>query len=95
VSAKVGENLLPVLREALSNTARHAKADRADVSVVVDDDSVTLTVTDDGVGLPAEGRRSGLANLDARASALGGTFTAHHAPEGGTELSWHVPLGDD
>jgi len=95
VSANVGDNLLPVLREALSNTARHAQSDRADVSVVVDDDSVTLTVTDDGVGLSEDGRRSGLANLDARAGALGGTFTAHRAPEGGTELSWRVPLGDD
>jgi signal transduction histidine kinase len=95
VSTDVGENLLPVLREALSNTARHAKADRADVSVVVDDESVTLTVADDGIGLSADGRSSGLANLDARAQALGGTFTAHRAPEGGTELSWRVPLGDD
>lgn len=95
VSANVGDNLLPVLREALSNTARHAQSDRADVSVVVDDDSVTLTVTDDGVGLSENGRRSGLANLDARAGALGGTFAAHRAPEGGTELSWRVPLGDD
>jgi signal transduction histidine kinase len=95
VSTEAGENLLPVLREALSNTARHAGADRADVSVVVDDEWVTLTVTDDGVGLPDEGRRSGLANLGARASALGGSFTAHRAPEGGTELSWQVPVGDD
>jgi two-component system, NarL family, sensor histidine kinase DevS len=95
VSNDVGENLLPVLREALSNTARHAMAHRADVSVVVDDDSVTLTVTDDGVGLSADGRRSGLANLEARASALNGTFTANRAPEGGTELSWRVPLRDD
>jgi signal transduction histidine kinase len=95
VSINVGENLLPVLREALSNTARHAKADRADVSVVVDDNWVTLTVTDDGVGLPADGHRSGLANLDARARTLDGTFTAHRAPEGGTEVSWRVPVGDD
>jgi signal transduction histidine kinase len=95
VSTNVGENLLPVLREALSNTARHAKADRADVSVVVDDDWVTLTVTDDGVGLPADGHRSGLSNLDARARTLDGVFTAHRAPEGGTEVSWRVPVGDD
>jgi signal transduction histidine kinase len=95
VSTNVGENLLPVLREALTNTARHARADRADVSVVVDDESVTLTVTDDGVGLSADGRRSGLANLEARASALGGTFTAQHPAEGGTELSWRVPVDDD
>jgi len=95
VSTDAGENLLPVLREALSNTARHARADRVDVSVVVDENWVTLTVTDDGVGLAAEGRRSGLANLDARAGTLGGTFAAHRAPEGGTELSWRVPVGDD
>jgi signal transduction histidine kinase len=95
VATNVGENLLPVLREALSNTARHAKADRADVSLVVDDHWVTLTVTDDGVGLTADGHRSGLANLDARARTLGGTFTAQGAPEGGTEVSWRVPVGDD
>ena len=95
VSTDAGENLLPVLREALSNTARHANASRADVSVVVDDNWVTLTVTDDGVGLADDGRRSGLANLEARASTLGGSFVAHRAPEGGTELSWRVPHGDD
>lgn len=95
VSRDVAQNLLPVLREALSNTARHAKANHADVSVVVDDDWVTLTVSDDGVGLAAGGRRSGLANLEARAGSLGGTFLAHSAPEGGTELVWRVPVGDD
>jgi signal transduction histidine kinase len=95
VSTNVGENLLPVLREALSNAARHAKADRADVSVVVDDDWVTLTVTDDGIGLPDDGHRSGLANLDARARTLEGTFSAQGAPEGGTEVCWRVPIGDD
>jgi signal transduction histidine kinase len=95
VSTDAGANLLPVLREALSNTARHAQAHRAEVSVVVGDEFVTLTVIDDGVGLLPDGRRSGLANLDARAHALGGTFAAHRAPEGGTELSWQVRVGDD
>ena len=94
ISKDVGQNLLPVLREALSNTARHAKASRADVSVVVDELWATLTVSDDGVGLAAEGRRSGLANLDARAGGLGGSFVAHSPPEGGTELVWRVPVGD-
>jgi signal transduction histidine kinase len=94
VSKDVAQNLLPALREALSNTARHAKASRADVSVVVDDDWVTLTVSDNGVGLAADGRRSGLANLEARAVSLGGTFIAHSAPEGGTEVVWRVLVGD-
>jgi signal transduction histidine kinase len=95
VSKEVADNLLPVVREALTNTARHAKAEHADVSVVVDESWVTVTVTDDGVGLPDISRRSGLANLDARAHNLGGTFVAHSAPEGGAELIWRVPLGDD
>jgi signal transduction histidine kinase len=94
VSKDVGQNLLPVLREALSNTARHANASRADVSVVVDETWVTLTVSDNGVGLADEGRRSGLANLEARAGSLGGSFVAHSAPEGGTELVWRAPVGD-
>jgi signal transduction histidine kinase len=94
VSRDVAQNLLPALREALSNTARHAKAGRADVSVVVDDDWVTLTVNDNGVGLAAHGRRSGLANLEARAGSFGGTFIARSAPEGGTEVVWRVPVGD-
>jgi signal transduction histidine kinase len=94
VSKDVAQNLLPALRETLSNTARHAKASRADVSVVVDDDWVTLTVNDNGVGLAADGRRSGLANLEARAGSLGGTFIAHSAPEGGSEVVWRVLVGD-
>jgi len=95
VSKEVGENLLPVVREALSNTARHAHAHHADVSLVVNESWVTVTVTDDGVGISDNGRRSGLANLEARARSLAGAFTAHSAPEGGAELIWRVPLGDD
>jgi signal transduction histidine kinase len=93
-SKDVADNLLPVLREALSNIARHAKASRADVSVVVDDEWVTLTVSDNGVGIPEDGRRSGLANLGARATNLGGTFVAHSVSEGGAEVVWRVPVGD-
>jgi signal transduction histidine kinase len=95
ISKRIAENVLPVLREALTNTARHAHAHRAEVGIRVDQDSVTLTVSDDGTGLPATGRRSGLSNLEIRASELGGTFSARSAPRGGTELTWQVPLSDD
>jgi signal transduction histidine kinase len=53
---------------------------------------LVVTVTDDGVGLPTGGRRSGLANLDERAAALGGSFDAGRLPHGGTRLVWRVPL---
>jgi signal transduction histidine kinase len=92
VPQAVGEQLLAVLREALSNTARHAAAAAVSVDVVVTDADVTLTVQDNGIGLPPDGRRSGLANLARRASDLGGRFDAravNHA--GGTIVEWSVP----
>ncbi|MEY9214524.1 GAF domain-containing protein [Thermobifida halotolerans] len=91
VPDSVSEHVLAVLREALSNIARHARASRADITVCVGS-GVTLTVTDDGVGLPERGRRSGLRNLAGRAEALGGSFEAVRRPEGGTLLRWQVPL---
>ncbi len=94
LSNTIGENLLAVLREALSNSARHAKASRVDVVIAVDDAAVAATIADDGIGLPTAGRRSGLANLQARAEGLDGSFSATNAPEGGAEVVWRVPLDD-
>ena len=80
-----------MLREALSNIAHHAHAGHVRVAVSVADD-VTLTVSDDGVGVPAEvlGGR-GLTNLADRARHLGGDFTIHPQPSGGSLLTWRVP----
>lgn len=85
------QHLVATLREALSNVARHARARHVAVALGVDDEAV-LSVRDDGVGLAAGGRRSGLANLEERARRLGGTFTATGRTDGGTELLWRVPL---
>jgi signal transduction histidine kinase len=93
VPQNVGEQLLAVLREALSNAARHAKAAAVSVAVVVTPSEVVLTVQDNGVGLPDAGRRSGLANLARRASDLGGRFEARSTAAGrGTTVEWSVPL---
>ena len=94
LSAAIGENLLAVVREALSNAARHSKASRVDVALVVDDTRVTLTVTDNGIGLTEGARRSGLANCEVRATGLGGHFTATRRPQGGTRIAWWAPLDD-
>ncbi|MEE1786659.1 GAF domain-containing protein [Streptomyces sp. SP17BM10] len=91
VPADIADAAVAVLEEALSNAARHANADAVEASIDAGTE-LTLTVTDDGIGLPEGGRRSGLANLADRAAALGGTFTTRTRPEGGTELVWRVPL---
>ncbi|WP_344955139.1 GAF domain-containing sensor histidine kinase [Actinomadura miaoliensis] len=92
VSDDVGEHLLAVAREALSNVARHAQATEAKVAVEVGDEEVVLRVEDDGVGIPEGGRRSGLRNMAERAERLGGSFQTRTRPGGGTLLVWRAPL---
>ena len=91
VPEAVAEHVVAVLREALSNAARHAHASRVEVAVSVDGANVTLTVLDDGVGIPEGGRRSGLANLAERAPQLGGAFSLLAGADGGTVLTWSAP----
>ncbi|WP_328912220.1 MULTISPECIES: sensor histidine kinase [unclassified Streptomyces] len=91
VPGAVADDALAVLAEALSNVARHARASGAEVSLVVGAGVLTVTVTDDGVGLTDGGRRSGLGNLAERAERLGGEFRIGPGPQGGTRLVWRVP----
>jgi signal transduction histidine kinase len=92
VASVAADHLLAALREGLSNAARHAAATVVEVTVAVRDDEVVLDVVDDGVGMGAGGRRSGLANLEARATQLGGSLSLTQAPSGGTRLTWRAPL---
>ncbi|TDQ52212.1 sensor histidine kinase [Actinorugispora endophytica] len=92
VPGEAGEQLLAVLREALSNVARHAHAGEVHVSVDASGGTLRLEVADDGVGITGEGRRSGLRNMADRAEALGGRFTTAPRPGGGTVLEWTVPV---
>jgi signal transduction histidine kinase len=87
----VGEHLLAALREALSNAARHSGASHVEVQVRAAPE-LSLVVRDNGSGIKDTGRRSGLANLEKRASSLGGSFRIESVPRGGTELDWQVPL---
>ena len=91
VRPELRPHLLAVLRESLSNVARHAHASQVDVRLSVGED-VVLAVSDDGVGIADGGRRSGLSNMTERAESLGGSFTVHRASaEGGTVAKWRVP----
>ncbi|MEV0842442.1 GAF domain-containing protein [Actinocatenispora sera] len=86
--------LLAVIRESLSNIARHAQASTVTVTVTVSADLLRVEVTDDGVGIdPTAVRRSGgLANMTERAQHHGGTFTWSGREPTGTILEWSVPL---
>ncbi|MEV6613088.1 GAF domain-containing protein [Streptomyces sp. NPDC051051] len=93
VPAGHAEHLLAVLRETLSNTARHARATAVEVTAETDGTRLRLRVADNGRGVdPAVTRRSGLDNLRRRAAELGGTFTLTPNEPTGTVAEWTVPL---
>ncbi|HEY8454439.1 MAG TPA: GAF domain-containing protein [Actinopolymorphaceae bacterium] len=87
--------VLATLREALTNVVRHAHASQADVLIRADvlHRAFQLRLTDNGIGVPANPpRRSGLTNMNERATRLGGFFRIEPRPQGGTVLIWQVPL---
>ncbi|MEV5971473.1 GAF domain-containing sensor histidine kinase [Streptomyces sp. NPDC051921] len=92
VPAQIAEHVMASLTEMLSNAARHAHATRVEVSLQATSDEVVLTVTDNGRGIPADGRRSGLSNLDERARSVGGTLRIEGTDESGSRLVWRAPL---
>ncbi|HET7736199.1 MAG TPA: MASE1 domain-containing protein [Nocardioidaceae bacterium] len=89
---RLAEQVILVVREGLANVAKHAAAKRAVVSVVWESDEITVSISDDGVGLPTVlSRSSGVTNIRHRAQDLGGTAEWHPAHPRGTRLAWRVP----
>jgi signal transduction histidine kinase len=85
-----------IVQEALTNTVRHARATRAEVTVHYRDDAVEIDVRDDGRGTPGDGVNSvgghGLMGMRERASLLGGTLEAGPLPRGGYRVHARLPL---
>jgi len=92
VPREIADHVVAVLSEALTNVARHARAGCVDVALVAEPSRVRLSVTDDGVGIPPGGRRSGLRNMAERARQSGGDLELSSPEGGGTRLVWWAPL---
>jgi signal transduction histidine kinase len=88
------EHVLAVVREALTNVGRHARATSASVTLAVDDRYCRLEVVDDGEGMGTSPREGGLGliNMRRRAEKLGGQMTLEHPDNGGTRLIWQVRI---
>lgn len=85
--------VLAVLREALSNVARHARASSVTVTLTTDATTLVLLVTDDGVGIGAAEGSGGLTNMRHRAAEFGGDCRIGPADDHhGTAVVWQVPL---
>ena len=88
---EVERGLSLVLREAVTNIARHAQAARARIEFVREAKTVQLCIGDDGRGgVHADG--NGLAGMRDRVRALGGTLSVDSPRGGGTRLLVRMPL---
>ena len=93
VDERIAEHVLAVVREALSNVARHAHATSVEVRVIARDGLLSVTVEDDGSGLAERVGWPGTRQHAARADELNGTLDVGPASDGtGTCLSWTVPI---
>ncbi len=93
--AYAGVSAYRIVQEALTNVVRHASATHATVDLGISGDSLTITVTDDGVGStsaedPSAGH--GLRGMRERAEALGGSFSATSLLGNGFRVSASIPI---
>ncbi|XCB30199.1 GAF domain-containing protein [Arcanobacterium hippocoleae] len=95
IGSDISDDVVAVVRECLSNAARHAHASSVAVQINASLEKIKILVIDDGIGItPANSRRSGIANLSARAQRHHGIFRIRPRSDGtsGTEVCWEVPL---
>jgi signal transduction histidine kinase len=89
--SEIAEDLVAVLREALSNVARHAHARSVSVELAVRSEQLYLCVHDDGIGITEPRRASGLANMRRRAERHHGECRVTRRAPSGTTVRWAIP----
>src|SRR5919106_1125348 len=84
-----------VVSEGLTNAAKHADASRVQIDLHVEEETLYLSIVDDGVGGADSSGGSGLIGLKDRVEALGGTIDVASPPGSGTRLDVEIPLLQD
>ena len=93
IDQEVTGEVAAVVREALSNVARHARAKRVEVSLSHIGERLGVVISDDGSGIPSSHRLgSGLLNMQDRAARLDGTCTVTSVEGTGTTVRWQAPV---
>lgn len=89
----VAADVLHIVRECLSNAARHATAQTVELSLHVVDTTLRLVVADDGIGFDPQAivAGNGLTNIEERANIHGGTVVVDATPGGGTTILVTLP----
>lgn len=92
VGERLAGDILAVIREAISNCARHAHATHLDICLILAHHDLIMNIVDNGCGIGASTRSSGLTNMRRRAEDHHGTLTLTRPDTGGTHLTWTATL---
>jgi len=90
----VATHLYRITQEAVRNAARHARARAIEITLTAENHGVILSISDDGIGLPApngRGQGLGLSIMAHRAAIINAHFTIETPPEGGTLILCRYP----
>lgn len=97
IPATIGINVYRILQEALANVAAHARTDEVDVVIETDDQTLSMSVCDSGIGFDEHhldsARRLGILGMRERTELLEGRFQLKSAPGTGTQIRVEIPLG--
>lgn len=92
LNAKEEHALLRIAQEALTNAAKHAEADRFNISLQYEAGGTTLVIQDNGKGMPPGASKGlGTETMQNRAASIGAQLTIETAPEGGTRVVARLP----
>ncbi len=87
--------LYRVVQECVNNTIKHAQANTLDLSLIKDEDGISITIEDNGKGFDLNTLKKkdgiGIQNLQTRIGYLNGTIEWDTAPDKGTVVSIHIP----
>jgi signal transduction histidine kinase len=96
LTSDVRHHLLLVVKEALNNAVKHARARKVRIEAALEGNSLRLTVADDGAGFdPAtrdEAGADGLRNMRERMAGIGGTLEIQSEPGTGTGVTLRLPF---
>lgn len=92
IGQELTEQMIPVIRELITNAIKHADASAIDLVVLANQTYCEIRVVDNGKGYVAGARKSGLLNLERRALARGGEFEILKNVNSGTRTMWRVSL---
>jgi len=88
--------LYRILQECVNNVVKHANADRIDISLIRDEDTISLTIEDNGRGFDSTDRQKyngmGLKNLQNRVNFIKGKMEIDSHPGRGTLVSVYIPV---